>query len=132
MSNKVMIVGTGNVGASIGFCLASQKTAVRELILTDINQADAEGEALDLRDTIAVSPTFLEIKSGTYADAADCDIVIITAGANQKEGETRLDLLQKNASIIEGIVDPIMDSNFSGIFLVVSTPMDVLTYLTWL
>ena len=126
-----MIVGTGNVGASIGFCLASQKTAVRELILTDINQADAEGEALDLRDTIAVSPTFLEIKSGTYADAADCDIVIITAGANQKEGETRLDLLQKNASIIEGIVDPIMDSNFNGIFLVVSNPMDVLTYLTW-
>lgn len=126
-----MIVGTGNVGASIGFCLASQPTAVNELILTDIDQADAEGEVLDLRDTLAVSPTFMEINSGTYADAKDCDIVIITAGANQKEGETRLALLQKNAKVIESIVGPVMDSGFSGIFLVVSNPVDVLTYLTW-
>ncbi|MBR3323904.1 L-lactate dehydrogenase [Candidatus Saccharibacteria bacterium] len=131
MSNKVMIVGTGNVGASIGFCLASQRTAVNELILTDIDQADAEGETLDLRDTLAVSPTYLQINAGTYADTKDCDIIIITAGANQKEGETRLDLLQKNAEIMEGIVSPIMESGFNGIFLVVSNPMDVLTYMVW-
>lgn len=130
-NNKVMIVGTGNVGASIGFCLASQRTTVNELILTDIDQNDAEGEALDLRDTLAVSPTFLQIRAGSYEDAKDCAIVIITAGANQKEGETRLDLLNKNAQIMQGIVEPIMESGFDGIFLVVSNPMDVLTYLTW-
>ena len=126
-----MIVGTGNVGASIGFCLASQRTAVNELILTDLDQADAEGEALDLRDTLAVSNTFMKIRAGTYQDAGDCDIVIITAGANQKEGETRLDLLEKNSKIIQGIVEPIMDAGFNGIFLVVSNPMDVLTYMAW-
>ena len=58
MANKVMIIGTGNVGASIGFSLVSQRTAVNELVLVDLNQDDAEGEAMDLRDTLAVSPTW--------------------------------------------------------------------------
>lgn len=66
MSNKVMIIGTGNVGASIGFSLASQRTPVNELVLVDIDQADAEGEAMDLRDTLAVSPTYLKISAGSY------------------------------------------------------------------
>ena len=131
MSNKVMIVGTGNVGASIGFALINQRTAVNELILTDINQPDAEGEAMDLQDALAVAPSYMKIKAGTYADAGDCDVVIITAGAPQKEGETRLDLLKKNSAIFQDIVRPIMASGFNGIFLVVSNPMDILTYLTW-
>lgn len=126
-----MIVGTGNVGASIGFALVNQRTAVNELILTDINQPDAEGEAMDLQDALAVAPSYMRIKAGDYRDATDCDVVIITAGAPQKDGETRLDLLKKNASIFQGIVRPIMNSGFSGLFLVVSNPMDVLTYLTW-
>ena len=131
MFNKVMIVGTGNVGASIGFCLVSQRTAVNELILTDINMDDAEGEAMDLRDTLAVSPSYMKIKSGTYQDAGECDIIIITAGAPQKPGETRMDLLAKNAAIFKDMIGQIMDSGFNGIFVVVSNPMDVLTYLTW-
>ena len=131
MSNKVMIVGTGNVGASIGFSLVSQRTSVNELILTDINSADAEGEAMDLKDTLAVSPSYLKIKAGTYKDAEDCDIVIITAGVPQKPGESRMDLLPKNAAIFKDMIKEIMDSGFDGIFLVVSNPMDVLTYLTW-
>lgn len=126
-----MIVGTGNVGASIGFALINQRTAVNELILTDINQPDAEGEAMDLQDALAVAPSYMKIKAGSYTDAGDCDIVIITAGAPQKEGETRLDLLKKNSEIFQGIVQPIMEAGFNGIFLVVSNPMDVLTYLTW-
>ena len=73
MSNKVMIIGTGNVGASIGFSLVSQRTAVNELVLVDLNQADAEGEAMDLRDTLAVSPTYLKIFAGSYEkDAKLC------------------------------------------------------------
>ena len=131
MSNKVMIVGTGNVGASIGYCLVNQRTSVSELILTDINAEDAEGEAMDLRDTLAVSPSFMKIKSGTYKDAGDCDIIVITAGVPQKPGESRMDLLKKNAAIFKDMIKEIMDSGFSGIFLVVTNPMDVMTYLTW-
>lgn len=132
MSSKVMIVGTGNVGASIGFSFISQRTAISELILTDLNLADAEGEAMDLRDTLAVSPSYLKIRASTYAaDAADCDIIIITAGAPQKPGETRLDLLQKNATILKSIVKDIMKTGFHGLFLVVSNPVDLMTFLTW-
>lgn len=129
--SKVMIVGTGNVGASIGYCLVNQRTAVSELILTDINTEDAEGEAMDLRDALAVSPSYMKIKSGTYADAGDCDIIVITAGVPQKPGESRMDLLKKNAAIFKDMVGQIMDSGFNGIFIVVTNPMDVLTYLVW-
>jgi L-lactate dehydrogenase len=130
---KLMIVGTGNVGASIGYCMVSSKTPVNELVLVDINAEDAEGEAMDLRNTLAVSPTYLNIHAGTYEeDAGDSDIIIITAGIPQaKGGETRMQLLQKNASIMKGIVDPIMQAGFNGIFVVVSNPMDVMTYLVW-
>lgn len=131
MAGKVMIVGTGNVGASVGFCLVSQPTDVSELILTDINMDDAEGEAMDLRDTLAVSPNYIKIRTGTYADATDCDIVVITAGAPQKPGETRMDLLKKNAGIFKDMVEQIMASGFNGIFLVVTNPVDTMTYLTW-
>lgn len=131
MSNKAMIIGTGNVGASIAYCLINQRTAVNELVLVDINQSDAEGEMLDLRDTLAVSPSFINIHTGTYSDASDCDIVIITAGAPQKPGETRLDLLAKNAKIFQPMITQIMASGFSGIFIIVSNPVDIMTYLTW-
>lgn len=129
-NNKIMIVGTGNVGASIAFALLNQRTAVNEIILTDIIAHDAEGEAMDLRDALASAPSYLKIKNGTYADAKDCDIVVITAGAAQKPGETRMELLGKNVNILKGMIDQIMASGFNGIFLVVSNPMDVLTYYT--
>lgn len=127
-----MIVGTGNVGASIGFALVNQRTAVDELILADINAGDAEGEAMDLSDAIAVAPEYLPVRAGTYADAGDCDVVVITAGVPQKpDGETRMQLLQRNAAVLKTIVEPIMASGFSGIFLVVSNPVDIMSYLTW-
>ena len=115
-----MIIGTGNVGASIAFSLVNQRTAVNELILVDINTADAEGEAMDLRDALAVAPSYMKIKAGTYADARGCDIIAITAGANQKPGETRLDLLKKNASIFRPMIKEIMANGFRGIFLVIT------------
>lgn len=126
-----MIVGTGNVGASIAFAMLNQRTPVKEIILTDINMDDAEGEVMDLRDALAVSPSFLKIRTGDYAEAKDCDICIITAGANQKPGESRTDLVQKNAKVLQSIVGPVMASGFDGIFLVVSNPVDVLSFLTW-
>ena len=125
-----MIVGTGNVGASIAYAILNQRTAVNEIILTDIIAKDAEGEAMDLRDALAVAPSYVKIKNGTYKDARDCDIVVITAGAAQKPGETRMELLNKNANILKGMIEQIMDSGFDGIFLVVTNPMDVMTYLT--
>lgn len=129
-NNKIMIVGTGNVGASIAFALINQRTAVNEIILTDIIAKDAEGEAMDLRDALAVSPSYVKIKNGTYKDARGCDVVVITAGAAQKPGETRMDLLKKNVNILKGMIDQIMASGFNGIFLVVTNPMDVMTYFT--
>ena len=129
-NNKIMIVGTGNVGASIAFALVNQRTAVNEVILTDIIAKDAEGEAMDLRDALAVAPSYVKVSNGTYKDARDCDVVVITAGAAQKPGETRMELLKKNVNILKGMVEQIMDSGFDGIFLVVTNPMDVLTYYT--
>ena len=127
-NNKVMIVGTGNVGASIAFAILNQRTAVNEIILTDIVAEDAEGEAMDLRDALAVAPSYVKVSNGTYKDAKDCDVVVITAGAAQKPGETRMELLNKNVGILRGMVKEIMDSGFDGIFLVVTNPMDVMTY----
>ena len=129
-NNKIMIVGTGNVGSSIAFALMNQRTPVNEIILTDIIAKDAEGEAMDLRDALSVAPSFIKIRNGTYKDARDCDVIIITAGANQKPGETRMDLLKKNVNILKGMIEQIMDSGFNGIFLVVTNPMDILTYFT--
>lgn len=130
-NNKIMIVGTGNVGASIAFALMNQRTAVNEIILTDIIAKDAEGEAMDLNDALACAPGYVKVRNGTYKDARDCDIVVITAGAAQKPGETRLHLLRKNVNILKGMIEQIMASGFNGIFLVVTNPMDVLTYYTW-
>ena len=129
-NNKIMIVGTGNVGASIAFAIMNQRTAVNEIILTDIIAKDAEGEAMDLRDALAVAPSYVKVRNGTYKDAKDCDVVVITAGAAQKPGETRMDLLKKNTNILKGMIDQIMESGFDGIFVVVTNPMDVLTYYT--
>lgn len=129
-NNKVMIVGTGNVGASIAFAALNQRTSINEIILTDIVAEDAEGEAMDLRDALAVSPSYIKISNGTYKDAKDCDVVVITAGVPQKPGESRMDLLTKNVEILKDMVAQIMESGFNGIFLVVTNPMDVLTYYT--
>lgn len=131
MNGKIMVVGTGNVGASIAYALLNQRTAVKEIILVDIDDEDAKGEVMDLSDALAVAPSYLRLRAGNYDDAEDVDICIITAGANQKPGETRTDLVKKNAKILRGIVEPVMAAGFNGIFLVVSNPVDTLTFLTY-
>lgn len=131
MNGRVMIVGTGNVGASIAYAIVNQRTPVKELILIDLNQADAEGEAMDLCDALAVTPSWLKIRAGEYNDAKNCDICIITAGANQKPNETRTDLLQKNIRIIREVTQSVMTKGFSGIFIIVTNPVDVLSWVVW-
>lgn len=126
-----MIVGTGNVGASIAYALINQRTPVKEIILTDLDTDDAVGEAMDLCDALAVAPSFLKIRAAGYEAARGADLCVITAGANQKPGESRTDLVQKNAAIIRDIVGQVMSNGFRGIFLVVSNPVDTLSLLTW-
>ncbi|HJE31066.1 MAG TPA: L-lactate dehydrogenase, partial [Weissella confusa] len=118
---KVVLVGDGAVGSSYAFALMQQGIA-EELVIVDIMKERTEGDALDLED--AAPWTFNKnVYSGSYDDAKDADLVVITAGAPQKPGETRLDLVDKNLKIIKSIVSPIVESGFNGIFLVAANPV---------
>ncbi|MFD3447728.1 L-lactate dehydrogenase [Microbacteriaceae bacterium 4G12] len=128
--NRVVLVGTGLVGCSFAYAMLNQGVA-EELVLVDINESKAEGEAMDLNHGVPFASSPTKIWHGTYADCREADIVVITAGAAQKPGETRLDLVEKNAKIFKGIVESIMESGFIGIFVVASNPVDILTYVTW-
>ncbi len=129
-SRKVVIVGTGFVGTSIAYAMINQGVA-NELVLIDVNQEKAEGEALDLLDGMAWGEKNVSLWSGTYEECKDANLVILTAGVNQKPGQTRLDLVKTNAAITRQIVKEVMASGFDGIFVVASNPVDILTYLTW-
>lgn len=125
---KAAIVGCGFVGSSTAFALM-QSGLFSEMVLVDVNRARAEGEALDISHGMPfASPC--KIYAGTYDDAADAAIIVITAGANQQPGETRLDLVHKNVAIFKSIVPEIAKRDYQGILLVVSNPVDVLTYVT--
>ena len=126
---KAAVIGCGFVGASIAFRFL-QQGLFSELVLLDANQAKAEGEAMDLSDGLPYAAP-MTITAGTYDDIADCALVVITAGANQKPGETRLDLIGKNAAILRSILAEITARDFGGILLIVSNPVDVLTYTAW-
>ena len=123
---KAAVIGCGAVGASIAFRFL-QQGLFSKLVLLDVNRDKAEGEAMDLSDGLPYAAA-MEIVAGTYDEVADCALVVITAGANQKPGETRLDLIEKNTAILRGIVDEIKARDFGGILLIVSNPVDVLTY----
>lgn len=125
---KCGIIGCGFVGTSIAFALM-QHRLFQEMVLIDIDEGKAEGEAMDLSHGLSFSSP-MEIYAGQYQDLVDAGIIIITAGAGQKEGETRLDLVHKNAAIFRQIIPGIVQYNTEAILLVVSNPVDVLTYLT--
>jgi len=131
MNNKVVIIGCGNVGMSYAYALINQRTYVNKLILIDINKERVEGEVMDLNHCLPYAPSKISINIGDYNDCKDARIVVIAAGANQKPGETRTDLINKNASIFKKIVNNVMASGFDGIFLVATNPLDVMTYLTY-
>jgi len=131
MNNKVVIIGCGNVGMSYAYSIVNQRTYVNELVLIDMNQDKVMGEVMDLNHSLAYAPSKLNIKAGTYDDCKDARIVMIAAGANQKPGETRLDLLNKNTAIFKDIIGKVMNSGFNGIFLIATNPVDIMTFITW-
>jgi len=128
--SKVVIIGTGFVGMSYAYALVNQG-ACEELVLIDVNNEKAVGEAMDLNHGLAFAPRKMKIKAGDYKEVEDAHLVVITAGVNQKEGETRIELLNRNASIMKSVVKNIMKHKFDGIILVASNPVDVLAYVAW-
>lgn len=126
---KAAIIGCGFVGSSIAFSLI-QKGLFSELVLIDANRDKAEGEAMDLSHGLPYIAA-MDVYAGSYDDVADCALIILTAGANQKPGETRLDLIDKNVAILRSILPQITARPFAGILLMVSNPVDVLTYAAW-
>ncbi len=123
---KAAIVGMGNVGASIAFALM-QESLYSELVLIDYNRDKAEGEAMDLSDGLPYVAS-MDIHAGDYKEVEDCSLIIITAGAAQKPGETRLDLISKNKAIMKSIIENITATGFEGILLIVANPVDILTH----
>ena len=122
---KAAVVGCGFVGSTIAYALM-QKGTFSELVLLDANHAKAEGEAMDISHGLPFAHA-MDIREGDYEDIADASVVIITAGANQKPGETRLDLVQKNAAIMRSIIREVKRVKCEGILLIVSNPVDILT-----
>lgn len=125
---KVGIVGCGHVGATIAYTLM-ESGMFTEMALVDINEAKARGEAMDLNHCLPfLSP--MQIYQSSYTGLEDASIVILAAGVNQKEGETRPELLHRNVKIFQGIVERILEVNRECILLVVTNPVDILTYVT--
>lgn len=130
IQKKVVLVGTGMVGMSFAYAALNQNLC-DELVLIDINQKRAEGEAMDLNHGLAFSHSSMKIYNGTYNDCADAHIVLICAGVNQKPGESRLELLKRNADVFSSIVPKVIESGFDGIFVVATNPVDIMTRITY-
>ncbi len=125
--DRVGLVGTGMVGASFAYSLM-QSGLANELILIDADKARAEGEAMDLNHGLPfVGP--MRIRAGGYELLTGCDLVVITAGANQRPGQTRLDLLRTNAGVIRDVIPKVVASNPTGVILIASNPVDILTQI---
>lgn len=125
---KVAIIGCGFVGAASAFALMDS-SMFTEIVLLDANKERAEGEALDISHGLPFRKP-MRIYAGEYEDLADASIIIITAGAAQKPGETRLDLVKKNVQIFKSIIPEIVKYNKDAILLIVANPVDILTYVT--
>jgi L-lactate dehydrogenase len=127
-SSKVAIIGAGSVGATLAFDLAL-KGAVTDIALIDSNREKAEAEVLDIKQGASLGRP-VRIEAADYAACRDSAITIITAGARQRPGESRVDLLERNVAIVKSIVHSALDAGFQGIFLLITNPVDVLTWVT--
>ena len=125
-NRKVAIIGAGYVGSSIAYSLALRDVA-REIVLIDINQEKTDGEAKDIRHGLPGMGT-ADLYAGDYPDCADCDLIIITAGRGRKPGETRLNLTNENVKIMKSVVESILKYYTRGVILIISNPVDILTY----
>jgi L-lactate dehydrogenase len=130
-ARKVMIIGTGNVGASAAYALLNQNIC-EELILVDVNHERVAGHAQDLADAAAYMPGMMTLSTREAKECADVDIAVITvSGGALKPGQTRLDELTGTASIVQNIVPEMMANGFNGIFLIATNPCDIITWQVW-
>ena len=127
---KIVLIGTGMVGMSYAYALLNQNLC-DELVLIDINKKRAEGEGMDLNHGVAFSGGNMEIYAGEYTDCCNADLVVLTAGLPQKEGQNRLDLLKENRKIFERILQSVLENGFHGIFLVATNPVDIMTRIVY-
>lgn len=127
-SSRVVIIGTGAVGATTAYTLLLRER-VSELVLIDANKDKALGEALDMNHGLPFTGG-VKLWAGDYSDCADADVIVIAAGASQRPGETRIDLLKRNAGIFDTIIQNIVKYNDHGIILVATNPVDILSYVS--
>ncbi len=128
---KVVIVGAGMVGTSIAYSIINQSIC-EEIVIIDINEAKAMGEALDMMHAMEFMNYKTIVRSGNYNDCSDADVIIITASVPMDSKLTnRMELLSKNKNVMKSIVESIMASGFNGILLIVSNPVDIMTYYAW-
>lgn len=127
MKNKVTILGAGMVGSTLAYSLVTQDIA-EEIAIIDINKKLAKAQVMDLRHAVPFTKK-TNVKVGSYEDCRDSGVVVITCGAAQKPGETRLDLIEKNTNIIRDIMPKIFKANPNIVVLMVTNPVDVLTYI---
>ena len=123
---KAAIIGCGFVGSASAFALM-ESGLFSELVLIDADRNKAEGEALDISHGLPFAKP-MQIYAGSYEDLSDASVMIVTAGAGQKPGETRLDLVKKNVGIFQSVIPQIARYNQEGILLIVANPVDILTY----
>ncbi|MEI6581109.1 MAG: L-lactate dehydrogenase [bacterium] len=127
LKQKIAVIGAGAVGSTIAYSLMVKNLA-SEIILIDVNKDKEKGEVLDISDALSFSEIG-GVKAGDYKDAKEADILILTAGIAQKPGESRLDLVTKNKAIVSSVFKEIGELKSTAIILVVSNPVDVMTYL---
>lgn len=129
-SRKVAIVGAGMVGSSCAYSMVNQAIC-DEIMMIDRTYDRAMAQALDLSHCMDFTSTRTKVYAGTHSDCAGMDVVILTAGANPKAGQTRLDVLEASAVITREIITKIMAGGFDGIFVVAANPVDIVTYMVW-
>ena len=127
---RIMLVGTGFVGMSFAYSMLHEK-GIDEMVLVDVYADKAKGEAMDLTDGLVYADTKMKVYSGSYADAEYCNVVVLTAGAAQRPGQSRLELVKINAQITKGVCEELKKNKFNGILLVANNPVDIMTYVAW-
>ncbi len=130
-NSKAVIVGVGNVGATCAYSFVNQLLC-EDLVLIDVNKDKAYAEALDIQHSVYFMNRNMHVRAGDYSECADADVVVISASAPMpKDSHDRLEMLKPSMGLVKSIVTSIMASGFSGILIVVSNPVDVMTYYAW-
>ena len=129
-TRKIVIVGSGNVGSHCAFSLAIQGIC-DEIVMIDKIDKKANAEAVDLSDTVSYLPHYVKSKKGTFKDCEDADIVVVSLGIPPEDNKSRLDYLEDTIKEVNTIIDPILESGFNGIFIVISNPVDVIAHYIW-